>query len=331
MNRTFAVFLLGMSLLVSCEQEAISSGKATAVGALVPRTVDEDPDLPSIFVNGAWLHAQTFGDPADPMIVFLHGGPGGDYRNALRAAQLADDDYFLVFYDQRGSGLSQRFEEHTYSIQLMLDDLNAVIHHYRTTDEQPIFLFGHSWGAMLAAAYINTYPDRIAGVVFAEAGGFNKQLLDEYGAMSRKLTVLSEATNDIFFYDQFLTGKENEHEILDYKLALQSPYSYAEGNDEGVEGPSPFWRYGAVVLTSFVDIAENKGFDFTTQLHQYTPPALFLYGSNNRAYGRAFAEKEAAFLSNTTLVEIADTGHEMIWFKWPQVYEAVLPYFNSFQ
>lgn len=331
MNRTIAVLLLGVSLLTSCKEDMVTPDDPAAGGRLVAKTADEDPNLPSIFVNGTHLHAQTFGDPTDPMIVFLHGGPGGDYRNALPAAQLADDGYFMVFYDQRGSGLSQRYDAAEYSIQIMLDDLTAVIDHYRTAYTQPVFLFGHSWGAMLAAAYVNTYPDRITGVVFAEAGGFNNQLLDEYGSMSRKLAVLSEATNDIFYYDQLLTGRENEHEILDYKLALQSPYSYAEGNDEGVEGPSPFWRYGAVVLRAFVNIAEEEGFDFTTQLGRYIPPVLLLYGENNQAYGRAFADKEAAFLPNATIAEIADTGHEMIWFQWPAVYQAVLPYFNSFK
>ena len=45
-------------------------------GLLVPKTVDEDPSLPSIFVNGTQLHAETYGDPHNPMIVVLQGGPG---------------------------------------------------------------------------------------------------------------------------------------------------------------------------------------------------------------------------------------------------------------
>ena len=49
-------------------------------GNLVPMTVDEDTALPSIFVNGTQLHAEAFGDIYNPIIVFLHGGPGSDYR-----------------------------------------------------------------------------------------------------------------------------------------------------------------------------------------------------------------------------------------------------------
>jgi len=58
---------------VSCE--ILDPGEP---GQLVPLTVDEDPTLPSISVNGTQLHAETFGNPTDPMLVILHGGPGGD-------------------------------------------------------------------------------------------------------------------------------------------------------------------------------------------------------------------------------------------------------------
>lgn len=313
--------------LLSCNTDAMRD--YSTPGLLVPKTVDEDPSLPSIDVNGTQLHAETFGNPDSSMVLFLHGGPGADYRNGLPVKQLADSGFFVVLYDQRGSGLSKRHDRNIYSIQLVLDDLTAVIEHYRTSVNQKVFLFGHSWGAMVAAAYINAYPDKVQGAIFAEAGGFNKQLLDEYGETSRKINLFSEATNDVFYSDQFLTAPENEHEVLDYKLGLISGFSYAQGNDEGIEGPSPFWRNGAEVLRAFVDISENEGFDFTTHLNQYPTQVLFIYGENNKSYGLSFAQKEAAFFSNAEIVQIDDTGHEMIYFKWELVYPVVLNYLNS--
>lgn len=316
---------LACTMFLSCEKEM----DMHEPGNLVPKTVVEDPSLPAISVNGTTLHAESFGNPDSSLVIFLHGGPGADYQNGLNVRQLADDGYQVVFYDQRGTGLSQRHNKNTYSIQLYLDDLTAVIEHYRTSPTQKVFLFGHSWGAMLAAAYINVYPDRINGAIFAEAGGFNKQLLDEYGQASRKLNLFSEITNDVLYYDQFLTGRENEHQILDYKMAIASSFSYAKDNDEGIEGPSPFWRNGATVLQAFIDISENEGFDFTTNLNQYQTNVLFLYGENNKSYGLSFAEKEAAFFPNSDIVKIDDTGHEMIYFKWNSVYPVVLNYLNS--
>ena len=80
-------------------------------GNLVPRTVAEDPSIPAIELNGLRFHAETFGNPAKPVIVMLHGGPGGDYRGMLRLAGRYNaysltDDYFVVYWDQRGTGKS---------------------------------------------------------------------------------------------------------------------------------------------------------------------------------------------------------------------------------
>lgn len=321
--KILSVPVLACALLISCNKDIHEPSN------LVPKTVVEDLSLPSISINGTIFHAETFGNPDSSLVVFLHGGPGADYRNGLNAKELANDGYHVIFYDQRGTGLSKRHGKNTYSIQLYLDDLTAVIEHYKTSSNQKVFLFGHSWGAMLAAAYINKYPSKIDGAIFAEAGGFNKQLLDEYGQSSRKLNLFSETTNDVIYYDQFLTGRQNQHEILDYKMAIASSFSYAKGNDEGIEGPSPFWRNGATVLQAFMDIAENDGFDFTNNLNQYQTNVLFIYGEKNKSYDLKFAKKEAAFFPNHEIVQINDTGHEMIYFKWNLVYPVVLNYLNS--
>lgn len=323
-KKILSIFMIAGLLVSSCEKEI-----ANEPGNMVPQTVVEDPNLPAISVNGTTLHAQSFGSVGNPMVIFLHGGPGSDYRSGLNVKQLANDGYHVVFYDQRGSGLSKRHGKSDYSIQLYLDDLSAVIKHYRTSADQKVFLFGHSWGAMIVAAYINSYPGKINGAIFAEPGGLNKELLDEYGESSRKLKLFSEATNDVTYYDQFFTGGENEHAILDYKMGLASTFSYAKGNAEGVEGPSPFWRSGAVVFKAFTDISENEGFDFTPNLKQFQPKVLFLYGEKNKSYGLDFANKEASFFSNAQIIQIDGTGHQMIYFKWNSVYPVVLNYLKS--
>ena len=309
---------------MGCEKEL----KTTDPGNLVPRTVDQDPNLPSIIVNGTQLHTEAFGNPSDPMVVFLHGGPGSDYRNALNVKSLADH-YYVVFYDQRGSGLSKRHPKNSYSLQLMLDDLTAVIQHYRSSPTQKVFLFGHSWGAMLATAYINQYPAKINGAVLAEPGGFTWEEMKEYIEASKKLKLFTGATNDAVYPDQFLTGDENDHDVLDYKLNLQTVYSYAPGNTEGIEGPSPFWRNGAVVNKALFDIGEKEGFNFRTNLSQFTTKVLFLYSEKNKAYGEAFAQQLSAAYPNVQLNRINGTGHELIYFAWDKVFPLVQTYYNS--
>ena len=96
--------------IIGCEEQDLREP-----GNLVPKTVMEDLSLPSITVNDAKLHSEAFGNPYGTMIVVIHGGPGADYRGMLNCKDFVSNGYRVVFYDQRGSGLSQRFPLSSYT------------------------------------------------------------------------------------------------------------------------------------------------------------------------------------------------------------------------
>ena len=320
-----AVFV-GLAISGCEDQDELVPTKA---GLLVPRTVDQDPGLPQLSVNGTKLHLETFGNPADPIIVVLHGGPGGDYRSMLKCKAFANNGYFMIFYDQRGSGLSQRHPKAHYTLDLMIDDLSAIIQHHRKSSDQKVFLLGQSWGAMLATAYIDRYPTEIAGAILSEPGGFTWKVVKDYLARINELKLFSEAVNDVLYYEQILTGKEDQHEILDYKFALRTSHEYENGNVLGNADVTPFWRSGAVMQVALFEIAEEDDFDFTRNLRLYTTPVLFMYSELNRAYGQAHAQLVSAAFPNVQLTPIQGSGHEIPWFGWEKYYPTVLEYLNQ--
>ena len=298
-------------------------------GDLVPKTVTEDLLLPAITVNGTKLHAETFGNAENPMVVVLHGGPGADYRSMLNCKALANDGYFVVFYDQRGSGLSQRHEKSIYSLQIMLDDLSGVINYYRKSANQKVFLFGHSWGAMLATAYVNAHPTAISGAILAEPGGFTWEQTRDYIGRTRPANATGETDDDALFFDKVLTGNETQDEILDYKFAKFAANDTKEGNIIGNAGPYPFWRMGAVVNSTLIDIASRDGFNWTTNLGQFKTKVLFCYSELNKAYGLEHAKLVSSAYPNVQLERINGSGHEMIYFGWNNFYPLVKTYLNS--
>ena len=321
-----SIFLLSI-FVFSCKKEM----RIDAPGNLVPKTADQNPSLPSIVINGAKLHAETFGNPSDPIIFILHGGPASDYRYLLNCKELADNGYFVVFYDQRGTGLSQRFPRSYYTgIQTSFDDLNSVIAHYRKSAAQKIFLLGHSWGAMLAGAYINQYPNAVNGAILAEPGGLKWKDVDDYVKRSRKMDITGEALNNAIYMDQFLTGKEDEHTILDYKYKLLASTG-DENENVGNEGPLPFWRSGFVLQDVYFDIIKKENSDWTTHLNQFKTKVLFVYSERNKAYGVAHAEKVSSAFPNVQLFETKGAGHDMLSFStgWNNSRPAILNYFNA--
>lgn len=320
---TWAIFI---AIVSSCE-----TYEPEAPGLLVPMTVDENLSLPSIFVNGTLLHSESFGNPQNPMIVVIHGGPGGDYRSLLGVKAFADEGFYVVFYDQRGTGLSQRVAKSQFTnngVQLMVDDLDAVIEHYRAIDSQKVFLIGHSWGAMLATAYINQWPDKVNGAVLAEPGGLTWEQTEDYLSRSNKIKMFSEALNDAIYPEQIFAGR-NENEILDYKASFFSTFENAPGNTIGNAGPYPFWRNGAVAFNSLIEYAEDHGFDFTTHLSSFEPKILFMYSELNRAYGLSWAQAVATPYPHTEIVEVKGSGHELLYFGWNDFYPKALTYLNE--
>jgi len=318
-------FILSTSiLLTSCTTQEL-----TEPGLLVPLTVSEDASLPSISVNGTLLHSETFGDPSDPMLIVIHGGPGGDYRSNLNYKDLANDGLFVVFYDQRGSGLSQRhdvsfYENKNAQVQLFIDDLQAVIDYYRFDTNQKVILAGHSWGAMLATGYINQNPELIDGAILSEPGGFTWDQTSAYVGRAFSLQLLSERTNDLVYSDQFITG--SEHEVLDYKLALASA-----GDDTGDSATLPIWRLGAVISKYSQNYAaENPDeMDFTENLSQFNKKILFAYSELNTHYGEEHALLVSSEYPNVQLELIPECGHEIIHNNWTYLYPKVLTYIKE--
>lgn len=325
--RIIAAAVIMIALVAGC-----TKGKLIGQdGNLVPKTVEYDNSLPAIPINGTLFHAEAFGDADSALLIVLHGGPGADYRSLLNCKAFASQGYRVIFYDQRGSGLSKRHAKNQYSLQLMYDDLSGIINYYRRSANQKVFLLGHSWGGILATGYINKYPTAINGVILAEPGGLVYDDIQAYLKRAGSVNALSELFNDVSYFDQFITGNTDEHAILDYKYALAAAADGAKGNPTGNEATPAFWRFGKVVADAFTGIGEKERPDFTTNLNQFSTKVLFVYSENNRAYGLTYAMKVSAAFPNVQLFKVNGAGHDLLAFNtgWNNFYPVALNYLNS--
>jgi proline iminopeptidase len=213
----------------------------------------------------------------------------------------------------------------------MYEDLTAVINHYRKSANQKVFLLGHSWGAILAAGYINKYPVAISGVILAEPGGLVYDDIKAYLKRARNISPASELFNDVTYPGQFITGKEDEHAVLDYKYALEAVADGARGNPTGNEARPPFWRFGKVVADALMEIGDREKPDFTTQLHLFTTKVLFVYSENNRAYGDQYAQHVSSAFARVQLFKVNNAGHDLLAFQngWNNFYPVALSYLDS--
>ena len=302
-------------------------------GNLVPATVAEDPSLQAIEMNGSRFHVETFGNPANPVIVFLHGGPGGDYRGMLRLAGRYNgyalaDGYFLVFWDQRGSGLSARVDKDELTIATYVNDLSALIDRY--SPGRPVYLIGESWGGMFATRYINQYPQRVAGAVLIEPGPMNGATMERLESDVVDFRLGSELLNDIAWSTQFLSP--NDHARMDYMRVLGMRDAQPRSHLSKVD-PAPAWRMGAAASRYIMEDGQDShgvfNYDFTTNLGAYTTPVLFVAGSLSELLGPSLQQEQVNYYPSASLKVVDGAGHDVAWVKAAEVLTHIRAYLTA--
>ena len=303
-------------------------------GNLVPPTVAEDASLPAIEMNGSRFHLETFGDPANPVIIFLHGGPGGDYRSLLQmnapvGGYRLSDEYFLVYWDQRGAGLSTRHDQDLLTLDVYTDDLEALVERY--APGRQVFLIGHSWGGMYATQYINTHPDRVAGAVLLEPGPLDGATFERIADDLFDLDLGAEWLNDYAWNGQFLSP--DDHARMDYERMLGLKEGQPRFHQQMDVDPAPSWRLGAAANRYITEDGQDANgvavYDFTTNLAQFPTPVLFVAGSLSEVLGEAFQREQMARYPAAALAVIAGAGHDLEWTHTADVLALVRPYLDA--
>lgn len=112
--------------------------------------------------NGHTVYMEQCGNPAGVPVIVLHGGPGGGSSPMMR--RFFDPSYYrVILFDQRGCGRSRPHASvEANTTQHLIADIEAI---RSVLGIRRWLCFGGSWGATLALAYAQAYPDRAAYLV----------------------------------------------------------------------------------------------------------------------------------------------------------------------
>lgn len=108
-------------------------------------------------------------DPANPVLLFLHGGPGMPefFLQATHPTGL-EEDFTVVWWEQRGAGMSWSpdLDPAQMTIERLIADTIEIADHLRDRfGQERILLLGHSWGSFLGIQVAARAPDRFLAYV----------------------------------------------------------------------------------------------------------------------------------------------------------------------
>jgi proline iminopeptidase len=305
------LYLVALALAFIAGVTAFARAQAFAP---LPLTVERDPSLPRVELKGYPFHAETFGLPGKPVVIVLHGGPGADYRYLLGLQALADD-YRVVFYDQRGTGLSPRVPAETISVQSFIDDLDAFVDAFGRGG--PVHLLGHSWGAMLASAYAGRHPEKIASLLLAEPGFLDTATQDVFDTQGLASPRVIGGIALAWLGQWFVSTQGDAYARDDWFLSrllplMQGPETLCGGRLP----PLPAWRFGspnfqATVGRMMDDPAFSPQLDFRRGVDAFRGPTLFLAGACNRVGGEAHQRRMLVHFARARLEVVPGAGHFM--------------------
>ncbi len=286
-------------------------------------TVDLDKSLPSITLNNYKFHAETMGDADSPVIIALHGGPGGDYRNLLPIAPLANE-YHVVFYDQRMTGLSSRKFDGVLDLKSYFDDLDAFVDHFGRG--RKVILLGHSWGAMMASGYVGMHPEKVEKIILIEPGILRPDLSQPFfDAQSGPGWNSYFGLGRIWLNSWRVDIRQDKYAREDYIFSQAYSLMPGEGVHCGDVIPEEFqgWRASRKTIDETVIAYVNDPkllarLDFISGAHRFGGKTLIIGSTCNTVYGSEYQERHLPFYQDARLETVDGSGH-FIFYDQPEV------------
>ncbi len=281
----------------------------SAPSTLVPPTVDEDPSIPSVELNGTRFRWLQSGASAGTPVIFLHGGPGNDSAYISRLGGRCPggsigDAHPLFFWDQRGSGGSRRHGASELRLDVFRADLDAVVD-FVDPERRGVILVGHSWGGGYAVDYLSRHPDRVRGAALLEPNALTAELNNGF-PNAGTVDLSEEWVNDLVWSEELLTPDEHAVADLHMLIAVKDAQTFREELE-----PIPTYRLGAAVIQELISYRFfPEDYHLARNARAFEGEVLIVASDDEGGdLSVDFQRRQLAFFSNPTLRIVEGGGH----------------------
>lgn len=289
--------------------------------------------LEAVTIGGIKQWIQTRGQNVNnPILLFIHGGPGIGFIPLSGSFQGSWEQYFTVVqWDQRGAGKTyasndQEIQRKTMNVPQMEQDAVEVMNYVRSRYKRDkIFVLGHSWGSILGLWLAHEHPEGIYAYV-GTGQVVNMQQNDgvsyKDALQKARITQNAQAVRDLegigpypfpagdfrrsstarFWEGQLLSPPPGTPQFMDVRRILMNVVS---SPDYSLRDDLGFIRGQQLSLGIF--LPQMAKVDLTSLGFDYAEPIFFLEGRND-----PFCRPS---LVADYLQEIAAPHKELVWLE----------------
>jgi len=266
--------------------------------------------------NGVDLCVETFGDPADPAILLIHGAAASLLAwEEEFCERLAAGSRFVIRYDHRDTGRSVSYEPGTppYTFRDLSEDAVGLLDAF---DLGNAHLLGRSMGGGITMLAALDYPDRVASLtlVGTSPGG------SDLPPMSEEFLAYVGGARAPDWSDR--------EAVIDHVIGLLRVFSGGSGHFDEAAMRDLVGRdvdRTVNVASSLTNhFAMDVGEPFRDRLGEISIPTLVVHGAKDPVFPLGHALVLEQEIPRTRLLTLEQTGHELPRAVWDVVVPAIL-------
>ncbi|WP_406055411.1 alpha/beta fold hydrolase [Kribbella sp. NBC_00889] len=266
-------------------------------------------------VNGVELCAETFGDPADPAVLLIHGGSASMlwWESGL-CRKLAERGRYVIRYDQRDTGLSTSYPvgRPGYSMRDLAADAAGLLDALGIDQAHVV---GQSMSGGTALVIGVDHPSRVASLTFVSTSTGADDLPPPSGSMPH---LDPPDFTDPASVEEYVV-RSMEAEYLDH-------FDEAAARDLVRRDMARARDFEASLTNHYAmsfDGPVNGGFG------DLTMPVLVVHGGLDPVFPLAHGEAIRDAVPNGRLVVLPDVGHGVPAPRWDDFVDAIASHTGS--
>jgi proline iminopeptidase len=286
-----------------------------------------DPLTPPATTGPQWrvapnIELHHFEQGSGTPILVVHGGPGFPPTRPWQAGTLLSGDFRLIYYHQRGCGLSSRpiqsFQNQdmpgnmrnlhqTLGLPAQIADIERI---RRILGIEKLILLGHSFGADIATLYAAEFPEHVQALVLVAPANMAVFPSQDPGLFERVRQRLPDEMKPEYgmylgeYFDFRRAFQRTDAESSAFFARFGKFYGAATGGTAPQSSDAA--TAGFVPLAVFCSMGQRH--DYSAAYKSVHVPTLVVHGEND-LQPESVSRDFGAYFTNSRFVRIEGAGH----------------------